>query len=277
MDDDTTTSAISVLSDAAEVTAVTRILARLASPFFGYLRELGRFKSFVNFNPTKPIKIIVADTFPVNSDEPRVTPDRIRGTGEGQIVAIFSLLPWLARTYGPEKLRLHFAKRSAPVDEISYDHVRKTANLLILGGPITNNWAAAVENFASPQFQYGTEDDPHTLVDISTNGRRTHGRTHDYGLITQVPEIEDRGGHRYSGIMVLSGNSTRGTAGISQALARADQLRQLVATLQPRGALNLGRQGGCYCVKTTEPDGNTDPNKIQLWFDQGQQGRLHAK
>jgi hypothetical protein len=205
----------------------------------------------------RKIRVIVAETYASTNNDVNTTCEGIRATGEGQVYGLFHLLPWLDRAYGIEKLELIFASKFTSESEISkedYEEARTKFRLIIIGGPINNNWAHAAMKFESPQFTYrcmlpkewSAERDPHVLIDKALGhsiNRQEPGS--DYGLIVQANSSDGNG----FDVLLLSGNTTKGTAAAAQAVSSPSTLKQIISKIEHDSPKPHFATGGCFYIK----------------------------
>lgn len=244
------------------------IAARLAIRFIAnrvLSANLRRFEHFANFrrlDMRKPfpwiddrkIRIIVAETYPKSEVHDGTKCEGIRATGEGQVFCLFHLLPLLASAYGPENLELVFAARSSKISRDEYLKTRTQRRLVILGGPIHNNWARALHEFELPQLNFGAteinahgETDPHFLHDRNEPGVAFKPDTEaDYALVVQLPSVNKKG----FDVLYLSGSTTKGTAAAAKAVATPATLKEIVSKIEHDASGEHRLTGGCFKLRT---------------------------
>lgn len=237
-----------------------------------------RFKRFVNFKwlDKRRIKIIVAETYAPTGSNIDTTCEGIRATGEGQLFGLFYLLPHLANAYGIENIELSFADKSSELTRDDYELERKKYKLVILGGPINNNYACAVMKYESPQFTYRCmlpndctqEKDFHVLIDraLGHSINRQESGT-DYGLIVQVLSPV----HKGFDVLLLSGNTTKGTAAAALAVSSPEILKQIISRIEHDSQKHHNTTGGCFYIKV---QGRTIGD-LELDIKNSKYGKLH--
>lgn len=218
--------------------------------------KLRKFKKFVGFHwlDTRKIKVIVAETYPATNTD-GTTCQGIRATGEGQVYALFYILPWLVKVYGKDNIELDFSGNLYSLSKDEYEAEREKYKLVILGGPINNNWARAVMEFEQPQFTYRymcsddllPEKDPHLLIDKSLgHSINKQENSSDYGLIVQVMSLSP---HKGFDILLLSGNTTRGTAAAAKAVTSPAILEKIISKIDLESNGLHFTKGGCFYIK----------------------------
>jgi hypothetical protein len=246
----------------------TKIALRVFKWAAGFLIPTNqtRFARFLNFRALdfarpfpwlddRKILILVAETVPESDCNDETTCQAIRATGEGQVFALFHLLPWLSRLVGETNLELQFARKRENITRNEYDRIRSKYRLVILGGPINNNWARAVHEFELPRFNFGATTannhvDPHCLTDkCHTNVCYTPEPDCDYALIVQVPT---KAGNGFD-VLYLSGSTTKGTAAAAKAVATPRTLKFIAARMKSCSS-KYYREGGCFYLKALGPD-----------------------
>jgi hypothetical protein len=228
--------------------------------------ELKRFEDVINFDirDHRKISIVVAETVAPEDISSSTTNKGIRASGEGQVYALFDLMPLLGRVFGYEKLEIEFANKKNSLTKEQFDAKTENTRMIILGGPLHNNWAEAAMKYYQPQYMYGcllnnkqdtTKYDPNTLYDGDT--AFIHGKDIDFGLL--IPIKEDH--NNFNRCFVLTGNTTKGTHAAARCLKDKKTLDQIIHNYKVKNTREL-----CCCVRSEHFDQSTIGTSKHLFF-----------
>lgn len=216
--------------------------------------ELRRFENVINFDvrDRNKITIVVAETIAPEDNTSPTSNKGIRATGEGQVYALFDLMPMLGRVFGYENLEIKFADKKNILSKAQFDAKTENTRMIILGGPLHNNWAEAAMKYYQPQYKYGcllnqeqntTKYDPNTLYDDSS--MFIHDKDVDFGLLIPIKDNNNR----FNKCFVLAGNTTKGTHAAARCLKDKNTLDQIIYNYKTKNTREL-----CFCVRSEHFD-----------------------